>query len=101
MRKMVLLVLSILTFEYLIASVIVTIDIRPKDLLKKFKLDNPNKIMLGHLNINLIGQKCVVLNEIIEDKINILLALILFSQTGHYVFKTAQLLLLLYLIFIS
>ena len=51
----------------------VTFDICPKDRLRKLKLDNPNKIVIGHLNINSIRQKFVPLKEIIGDNIDILL----------------------------
>ena len=64
----IIVILSMFTIAYLISD-----DICPKHLLKKFKLDNPNKIMLGHLNINSIRQKFAFLKEIIEDKIDILL----------------------------
>ena len=57
----------------LISSVQVTFDLYPKVRLRKLKLDNPNKIVIGHLNINSIRQKFVPLKEIIDDNIDILL----------------------------
>ena len=48
-------------------------DICPIVCLRKLKLDNPNKIVIGHLNINSIRQKFVSLKEIIDDNIDILL----------------------------
>ena len=34
----------------------------PKDLLRNLKLENPHKIIIGHLNINLIRNKFECLN---------------------------------------
>ena len=51
----------------------VTNDTCPKDHLRKLKLENPNKIVIGHLNINSIRKKFDCLNEIIGVNIDILL----------------------------
>ena len=48
-------------------------DICPKECLRKLKPDNPNKIVIGHLNINSIRQKFDFLKEIIDDNIDIFL----------------------------
>ena len=45
----------------------------PKKRIQKLKLDNPNKIIIGHLNINSIRYKFDFLKEIIGDNIDILL----------------------------
>ena len=45
----------------------------PKKCIQKLKLDNPNKIIIGHLNINSIRYKFDFLKEIIGDNIDILL----------------------------
>ena len=66
-------ILSIYIIMVLISSMQVTFDICPKDRLRKLKLDNPNKIVIGHLKINSIRQKFVPLTEIIGDNIDILL----------------------------
>ena len=61
-------ILSILIFRDLITSMYMANDICPKDCLRKLKLDNPNRIVIGHLNINID-----FLKEIIDDKIDIFL----------------------------
>ena len=48
-------------------------DMTPKDTLLKIKYDNPNKIIIGHLNINSIRSKIEFLKEIIGNNIDILL----------------------------
>ena len=49
----------------------------PRDLLKKLKLTNTNRIMIGHLNINSIRNKFESVMHIIEENV----AIILFSET--------------------
>ena len=51
-------------------------DTKPKDTLLKIKFDNPNKIIIGHLNINSMRSR--FLKEIIGNNIHILLV----SETG-------------------
>ena len=48
-------------------------DMFPKDLIKKLKHDNPNKIMIGHLNINSIRSKFEFLKDLIGNNIDVLL----------------------------
>ena len=48
-------------------------DITPKSVLKKMKHSNPNKIVIGHININSIWQKFIFLKDIIGRNIDILL----------------------------
>ena len=67
----IIVILSIFIFMDLITSTHVTNDICPKGRLRKLKLDNPNKIVIGHLNINSIRQKFVFLKEIIGDNVDI------------------------------
>ena len=45
----------------------------PKDILKKMKLTNANKIIIGHLNINSIRNKIEDLKYLIAENIDILL----------------------------
>ena len=45
----------------------------PKYLIKKLKHDNPNKIMIGHLNINSIRSKFEFLKDLIGNNIDVLL----------------------------
>ena len=45
--------------------------------MKKFKLKNPNKIAIGHLNINSIRNKCSAIRENINKNLDI----IIFSET--------------------
>ena len=48
-------------------------DMFPKILLKKMKHDNPNKIMIGHLNINSIRSKFEYLKGFIGNDIDVFL----------------------------
>ena len=48
-------------------------DITQKSVLKKMKHSNPNKIIIGHININSIRQKFIFLKNFIGRNINILL----------------------------
>ena len=62
-------------------------DMNPKDLLKKLKYDNPNKIIIGHLNINSIRSKFEFLKELIDNNIDIFLI----SETKlNYTFPSGQ-----------
>ena len=45
----------------------------PKDILKKMKLTNANKIIIGHLNINSIRNQIEDLKYLIAENIDILL----------------------------
>ena len=45
----------------------------PKCDIKRLKLSNPNKILLGHLNINSVRSKFECLRDIINNNIGILL----------------------------
>ena len=45
----------------------------PKYVIKRLKLSNPNKILLGHLNINSVRSKFECLRDIINNNIDILL----------------------------
>ena len=45
----------------------------PKDILKKMKLTNANKIIIGHLNINSMRNKIEDLKYLIAENIDILL----------------------------
>ena len=47
--------------------------VNSKDLLKKLKHDNPNKIIIGHLNINSITYKFKFLKDLIGNNIDIFL----------------------------
>ena len=49
------------------------IDMNPKDTFRKIKHDNPNKIIIAHLNINSIRSKFEFLKELISNNIDILL----------------------------
>ena len=49
----------------------------PGDLLRKLKLTNTNRIVIGQLNINSIRNKCESVKHIIEENVDI----ILFSET--------------------
>ena len=67
-----LLLLLILLFMHLITTDNHEYDgVNPKHLLKKLKHDNPNKITIGHLNINSIRIKFEFLKEIIGNNIAI------------------------------
>ena len=48
-------------------------DMSPKGLITKIKHENPNKIMIGHLNINSIRLKFEFLKDIIGNNIDIFL----------------------------
>ena len=48
-------------------------ELAPKNLTRKLKSDNPNKLIIGHLNINSIRYKFECLCDIIENNIDILL----------------------------
>ena len=48
-------------------------DMSSKNLLKKMKHEYPNKIMIGHLNINSIRSKFEYLKDIIENNIDVFL----------------------------
>ena len=41
-------------------------ELPPNKLLKKLKISNPNKLMLGHLNINSIRYKCECLTKLVD-----------------------------------
>ena len=69
----IIVILSILIVRDVITCMQMANDICPIVCLRKLKLDNRNKIMIGHLNINSIRQKFVSLNEIINDNIAIML----------------------------
>ena len=45
----------------------------PQDIIRQLKLDNPHKIITGHLNINSVRNKFQGLRYLIEDNIDILL----------------------------
>ena len=69
-----LLFLSILVLIHLITTNNLDIDVvNSKDLLKKLKHDNHNKIIIGHLNINYIRYKFEFLKELIGNNIDIFL----------------------------
>ena len=69
----IIVILSILIVRDVITCMQMANDICPIVCLRKLKLDNPNKIVIGHLNINSIRQKFVSLKEIIDDNIDIFL----------------------------
>ena len=48
-------------------------DITPNSVLKNMKHSNPNKIVIGHININSIRQKFIFLKNIIGRNIDVLL----------------------------
>ena len=48
-------------------------EICPEDHLKMLKLQNPNKIVIGHLHINSIRNKFEFLKETVGENIDILL----------------------------
>ena len=60
-------------FRDLITSMHMAKYICPTDCLRKLKLDNPYKIVIGHLNINSIRQIFDILKEISDDNIDIFL----------------------------
>ena len=69
-----LLFLIILLLIHLITTNSLDIDVvNSKDLLKKLKHDNPNKIIIGHLNINSSRYKFDFLKELIGNNIDIFL----------------------------
>ena len=45
----------------------------PQDIIRQLKLDNPHKIIIGHLNINSVRNKFQGERYLIEDNIDILL----------------------------
>ena len=63
----------LILFLLLIFTDDVKSDTNPKDALLKIKFDNPNKIIIGHLNINSMRSKIEFLKEIIGNNIYILL----------------------------
>ena len=64
------LILSAFIFRFLIIDDNqITAGIVPRDLLSTLKLRNPNKIMIGHLNINSIRNKFECLKDIIGENI--------------------------------
>ena len=65
--------LSNLIIVDLLTGINVTDNISSKDRLRKLKLDNPNKIVIGHLNINSIRNKFLFLKEIVDSNIDIFL----------------------------
>ena len=73
-------ILGILSFLFILLLIhLVTttnhqsVGVNPKDLLKMLKYDNPNKIIIGHLNINSIRYKFEFLKELIGNNIDIFL----------------------------
>ena len=66
-------ILSVFIFRDMITSIYGADHMCPKKRIQKLKLDNPNKIIIGHLNINSIRYKFDFLKEIIGDNIDILL----------------------------
>ena len=48
-------------------------DTNPKDTLLKIKFENPNKIIIGHLNINSMRSKIEFHKDIIGNSIDVLL----------------------------
>ena len=85
-----------MTFTFLLTLFLLLIfdddvkgDTDPKDTSLKIKFDNPNKIIIGHLNINSMRSKIEFLKEIIGNNIYILLV----SETKqNYTFPIYQLL---------
>ena len=63
----------LILFMLLIFTDDVKSDRNPTDTLLKIKFDNPNKIIIGHLNINSMRSKIEFLKEIIGNNIYILL----------------------------
>ena len=47
-------------------------ELSPKYIIKELKLGNPNKILIGHLNINSVRYKVECLKDIINNNIDIL-----------------------------
>ena len=67
-----------LSFLFILLLIVTTtnhqsVGVNPKDLLKMLKHDNPNKIIIGHLNINSIRYKFEFLKELIGNNIDIFL----------------------------
>ena len=60
-------ILSVFISRDLITSIYATNDICPKDHRRKLKVENPNKIVIGHLNINSIRHKFDFLKQIISE----------------------------------
>ena len=69
----------IFTIIFLIIIILNTIgeeqygELGPKELIRKIKIDDPNKLVIGHLNINSIRYKFECLCDIVANNIDILL----------------------------
>ena len=48
-------------------------DSSPKEVLKKLKVDNPQKLIIGHLNINSVRHKFIPLKEIFGNSLDVFL----------------------------
>ena len=48
-------------------------ELGPKELIRRLKIDDPNKLVIGHLNINSIRYKFECLCDIVANNIDILL----------------------------
>ena len=69
----VLIISSFLINEININSKHLLYDLSPRDILKQLKIQNTNKIIIGHLNINSIWNKFECLSYIIEKNLDIFL----------------------------
>ena len=68
-----ILILSVFIIRFLVMQIQISDDICPTNRLNMLKLQNPNKIVIGHLNINSIRNKFEFLKEIVGKNIDILL----------------------------
>ena len=68
----VLIISTFLINEININSKHILYDLSPRDILKQLKIQNANKIIIGHLNINSIRNKFECLSYIIGKKLDIL-----------------------------